>query len=78
MTEAAKPLSTWTLYDSPLDMPGFFVLRRWDIHAGDLKASPEAFWSKDVESLRDEMRKRGLYCIPRRPADEPHIVEVWL
>lgn len=75
----------WVLFDSPKDMPGYFVLRRF-IVTNDLEAlgnpealgSPEAFWCRDAEPLRAKMRERGLTCIPRNPDDEPHIVETWI
>lgn len=70
-------MSMWTLFDSPTDKPGYFVLRRFEILRGEVLSSPEVYWSKDPEALRDEMRKRALYCQPRMVEDEPHIVETW-
>lgn len=72
-------LETWTLYDNPKDMPGYFVLRRFVVtKEGAVLASPEAYWCRDAEPLRAEMRKRGLCCMGRSHSDEPPIVETWL
>ena len=71
-------LSAWTLYDSPADAPGYFVLRRWVVDSNGERATPQAFLCKDAQPLRDKMRERGLTCVPRHPEDEPQIVEVWL
>ena len=71
-------LEAWTLYDSPVDARGYFVMRRWVIKRGKAVASPEAYWCKEAEPLRNKMRKRGLTRMDRHPDDEPHIVETWI
>jgi hypothetical protein len=72
-------LDVWTLYDSPADMPGFFVLRRFEAHAdGTHTETDDVLASVDVEDLRDVMRDRGLSRISRSENDEPHIVESWI
>ncbi|HKX42706.1 MAG TPA: hypothetical protein VJO99_16235 [Burkholderiaceae bacterium] len=76
--DTGEVLNIWTMYWSPLDMPDHFVLRRHVVMKGVHGPSPEAYWCKDIEPLRDKMRERQLHCIPRQPGDEPHIVEVWL
>lgn len=71
-------LETWVLYDSPKDMPGYFVLRRFVVTKGEVMGSPKAFWCRDAEPLRAKMVDRGLVCLTRSPNDEPHIVETWI
>lgn len=71
-------LSIWTLYDSPIDMPGYYVLRRHVSGRGGSQPTPEVYWSKDAEALRDMMRERCLHRMPRQPGDDPPIVETWM
>jgi hypothetical protein len=77
--ETRARLDVWTLYDSPADMPGFFVLRRFETHAdGTYTETDEVLASTEVEDLRDVMRDRGLSRINRNEHDDPHIVESWI
>jgi hypothetical protein len=71
-------VNIWTLYDSPTDAPGLFVLRRFELRDGDAHPTDEAYASRSIETLRAHMRWEGRYCIPRHPNDEPAIVECWL
>lgn len=76
---SGESLDLWTLYDNPSDMPGLYVLRRFEMHGdGVYRGTSEGWASHDVEALRALMRKRGLYCIGRSENDEPHIVETWI
>lgn len=77
-TQAAhSSLSVWTLYDSPADAPGRYVLRRFET-GPEPRPTADAWVSEDIEELRDIVRRMGLYCLPRQRADEPQIVECWL
>jgi hypothetical protein len=73
-----EPLNIWTLYDNPSDMPGYFVLRRYEAYRGFSLSTPDVCASKDIEEMRNVMRNLGLHCIPRHDGDEPHIVEIWI
>lgn len=78
-TQAAHgPLSVWTIYQNPADAPGKFVLRRFEAGALEPRPTPEAWESEDIEELRAIVRRMGLYCLGRKPADEPQIVESWI
>jgi hypothetical protein len=77
MTDA-NMLTLWVLYDSPSDMPGYYVMRRYVVAPDGSQSSPEAYWSKAAVGLRDLMMERGLTCVPRSDSDEPHIVESWI
>lgn len=74
----ASILCIWTIYDSPLDAPGQFVMRRFEVIDGGYRPTTEAHVSSNIRELRLLMQRRGLYRIPRQVEDEPHIVESWL
>lgn len=71
-------LEMWTIYDSPRDMPGFFVARRWIVEGTGHRPTDETLANKRLESLRTLFEEWGLTCITRSPEDEPQIVETWL
>lgn len=71
-------LSIWTLYDSPADRPGKFVLRRWLMEGKEWGPTGEAYEADTPEPLRALMERTGLCCLPRFDEDEPHIVESWI
>jgi len=73
-----RHLETWTIYESPADFPGRFVLRRWTIRS-DGQLLPDPVATAIVGTLEEARRAvpRGLYCQPRNPGDDPVIVEVW-
>ena len=71
-------LSCFTIYVSPRDFPGFFVLREHVIADGKVVPAGEP---RCVSRALDEVRQAvppGLYCIGRSRADEPQILETWL
>lgn len=73
-------LTLWVIYDSPLDYPGRFVLRGQDVLRGSEEPvlHADCVLAEDLETLRDILIRRGLYCIRRHPADERNIVETWV
>lgn len=76
MTDA---LIMWTVYDSPADRPGKFVVRKFEVGMGGVtKPTGEAYEADTIEPIRDYMLRLGLGKLERFPNDEPHIVEVWL
>lgn len=66
-------LELWTIYDSPIDLPGSFVARKWVLD----KPTSELLQDKTLEGLRAKL-PNGLHCMPRSPGDEPQIVETWM
>ena len=66
-------LELWTIYDSPIDLPGSFVARKWVLD----KPTSELLQDKTLEGLRAKL-PLGLHCMPRSPGDEPQIVETWI
>ncbi|MHC1766127.1 MAG: hypothetical protein AB9869_17805 [Verrucomicrobiia bacterium] len=72
-------LGLWTIYDHPRDYPNCFVCRKHVITPdGQPRPTDEHIVAPDLESLREQMRSRGLCCISRDPGDDPAIVETWI
>ena len=68
-------LNIWTIFYSPLDAPGQYVLRRFEIT--DEGAVPqERYLSGEIEPFRNEMRRRGLVLMTRDPSDHESVVEI--
>lgn len=66
-------LTIWAIYDSPLDMPGQFVARKW---INDTPTS-EVLTAATLDELLSKL-PTGLHRIPRAASDEPQIVETWI
>jgi hypothetical protein len=72
-------LRMFTIYESPLDYPGKFVVR-----GGTVASSGDYLHDTAVRAVVDSIDAArawvpdGLYCLPRDPNDDPCIVEVWL
>lgn len=66
-------LELWTIYDSPIDLPGSFVARKWVMET----PTSELLQDKTLEGLREKLPP-GLLCMPRSPGDDPKIVETWM
>lgn len=73
-----KSLVIWTVYEKPSDFPDSFVVRRYWVTGGEVlhDSAPRAITST-LESAR-VLIPAGLVRMPRQPADDPAIVEVWL
>lgn len=71
-------LDIWTVYDHPSDMPDAFVVRRHVATAEGSVPTGDALSSPSLAAIRRALANKGLTCIPRDPADEPHIVECWI
>lgn len=92
MTEPEPPLRMWTIYESPADHPGKFVVRAFDIVAGnpDPVPLPECAVCETLTEARLQVpelytyTREGVtygsapYCIERSPGDPPHVVETWI
>lgn len=73
-----EPLAMWTIFCSPRDYPGKYVLRRFDIGPGQVKP---ALVPSAVGDTLEEVRKAlpiWLVCFPRGEQDVPTIVESWM
>ena len=66
-------LSLWVVYDSPIDLPGRFVARKW------LNETPtaELIQGKTLDELRARLPV-GLFRLGRAEFDDAKIVETWI
>jgi hypothetical protein len=71
-------LRIWTVYDHPRDYPDTYVACLHVVEAGGSRPTDEIIRSTDLEALRAEMLRRGLFCSPRQPGDDVKIIESWL
>lgn len=71
-------LSMWTVYQSPSDYPGRFVVRRCEVARGVITHDATPLAVVDTLEAARAAVPRGLACMHRHPEDQPQIVEVWL
>lgn len=73
-------LTMWTVYDHPSDFPDCFVARKWEIHAGEPRATDEVMTEPELIQLRERivLETGCTDKIERSPHDDPKILEVWL
>lgn len=69
----ATRLSLYVIYYDPLDYPGEYVVRRWEL----LEPKEVLGRGKTLREVRQMLPPR-LMNIGRQSADESQIVEVWL
>ncbi|MBC3871517.1 hypothetical protein [Undibacterium oligocarboniphilum] len=69
MTET---LAIWVIYNSPIDLPGRFVARKWLLN----QPTPELLQAQTLEEIRSKL-PLGLVRMPRDERDDPKIVESW-
>lgn len=70
-------LSSWTVYEKPLDYPDKYVARLWYTNAHGIFHTNRIVIGDSLEAVRAQM-PAGMRPIPRWPGDEPQIVEIWL
>lgn len=66
-------LQLWVVYDSPIDLPGRFVARKW---LND-KPTLELLQANTLDELRSRL-PAGLFRIARDASDDAKIVETWI
>jgi hypothetical protein len=67
----------WTIYWSPKDHPGKFVVRRFVIEPGRATPSNDYALASTLEMARAHIPE-GCDRLPRDPEDEAQIVESWI
>lgn len=67
-------LLSWVIYDHPADFPDVFVARLFD---GE-DPTVEIMVCPDLETIRDELHRRGFIPFARVDEDPPAVVETWL
>lgn len=70
-------MDMWVIYDRPKDFLDQYVVRQWFIGPGVIFADEQAYLAATLEAAR-AMIPTGLTPIPRKPDDDPVIVEVWI
>lgn len=73
-------MNLYVVYKSPTDYPDTYVCRRWEIDFPDNKLfAMEVFMiDDDLDKIRTELRKKGLFKISRVEGDDEKIVETWV
>lgn len=74
-------MQSYTIYFSPTDYPGKYVIRRFDIVRGQTGPVPrEAAIAESLAHARlaISLLNPGAVCFERSPGDDPNIVETWL
>ena len=77
MTEA-NATAIFTVYNSPKDMPGFFVVRMHIANKDGSRPTDYAWTFLDLWDARSALEREGLIPIERDPNDDPVIVECWV
>jgi hypothetical protein len=69
----------FTVYKSPRDYPGSFVVRRWRVRKGQVEAEKE-LWCPPVPTLAlaRKTMPAGYAVLARHPSDDPTIAETWI
>lgn len=67
-------LSLYTVYASPRDYPGRYVIRRFSLD----RPTDEVHLFDDLVQARNWCIHRGLFNLGRDEADNPCIVETWV
>lgn len=73
-------MNLYTIYNSPIDYPNTFVVRRWEVVPPENKpiAKNIVMIGSDLDFIRNALREMGLFVIPRDESDDEKIVETWL
>ena len=66
-------LAIWVVYDSPIDLPGRIVARKW---LND-QPTPVLLQARSLAKIWDKLPP-GLVRLDRHPTDDPKIVESWI
>lgn len=71
-------IEQYVIYDHPRDFPVGFVVRRWEIRAGDDLRPTQVWRAESLEHARKLVPPQADVCIPRSPEDDYAIVETWM
>lgn len=75
-----RSLYTWTIYlNHPNFPPTMYVAREWEIKLGEVALTDkEPLISPDIDSIRHELRRKGLIPVGKMEGDDVTIVETWI
>lgn len=72
-----RALTMFCVYAYPAEYPLHWVVRRcFVLETGEVRWDVLPRLAPDLEQAR-ELVPAGLFCQPRHPGDEPHIIEAW-
>lgn len=76
-------LDTVTIYNSPADCPGYFVVRRRmiGVFPDQVFLDPAAWGFRDLDRARRWVAQEFPYSrtlVPPSPGDDPCVVETWI
>ncbi|MEJ7647395.1 MAG: hypothetical protein WKF87_22570 [Chryseolinea sp.] len=72
-------LNIWTVYKKGLEIfPDEHICRRYEITEGQTGPTNDILHSADLEEIRSQLRRWGLYQMPRDMDDDPVIIESWI
>jgi hypothetical protein len=72
-----EPLLMYAIYRFPADYPGDYVVRIWEVRAGQVRPGPLLGKGKDLAEARTLIPPDTI-CVERATVDDPVIVETWL
>lgn len=70
-------LPLWIIYDHPLDMPTFYVARKWLVGRGRTEPTGDLRVGLTLDEVRRKI-PRGLVRMERSMLDDPKIAEIWI
>ena len=70
-------MKQYAIYENPRDYPNKFVVRIWEIQAGEVVAGPVLAVKDTLDEAREALPK-GLVNIGRFGNDDYSIKEVWI
>ena len=75
----SEPLSLWTIYDHPTDVPEPFgvVVREWQVSSSGMQPMSDAQFAMTLDEAR-ALVPQGLYNLGRQQDDDTKIVETWI
>lgn len=71
-------LPMWVIYERPKDHPKYYVVRRWELRAGEREVpTDDVVFCDTLEQARTNI-PAGRVRLHRFPNDDAVIAEVWL
>lgn len=76
---AERMLAIVVVYFNPSDYPGVYVARRqWACKGGVVEVEAQPLAVGSLDDVRAAVPPENDHWMPRQPADDPSILEVWL
>lgn len=71
-------LPVYTVYYDPLDYPGRYVVRRWNVTAGAPRPEKTPLYVGDSLERARSLIPLGLICFTADDGDDPAVLESWM